>query len=57
MWTWLAANWATILISLILIGVVAAIVAGLVRDKKKGRSSCGGNCGHCPMGGSCHKSA
>ena len=57
MWTWLAANWATILISLILIGVVAAIVAGLVRDKKKGRSSCGGNCSHCPMGGSCHKSA
>ncbi len=57
MWTWLAANWATILISLILIGVVAAIVAGLVREKKKGRPSCGGNCGNCQMGGSCHKSA
>ncbi|MBQ7726535.1 MAG: FeoB-associated Cys-rich membrane protein, partial [Clostridia bacterium] len=28
----------------------------LRRDRKNGKSSCGGNCGHCPMGGTCHKS-
>lgn len=45
----------TILIALLLTGVIAAIVAGLVRDKKHGKSSCGANCAHCAMGGSCHK--
>ena len=48
-------NAGTILVSLLLIGVVALIVARLRRDKKRGKSSCGGNCGCCPMAGSCHK--
>ncbi|MBR6950298.1 MAG: FeoB-associated Cys-rich membrane protein [Oscillospiraceae bacterium] len=49
MFTWIAANVGTILITLVLAGVVAAVVTVLIRDRKKGRSSCGGNCGHCPM--------
>ena len=28
----------------------------LIKDKKKGRSSCGCNCGSCPMSGSCKSS-
>ena len=48
-------NAGTIVVSLLLIGVVALIVARLRRDKKRGKSSCGGNCGCCPMAGSCHK--
>ncbi len=52
---WLLDNLATIVISLLLAAGVAGIVAVLRRDKKRGRSSCGGNCGHCPMGGACHK--
>ena len=52
---WIIHNIATILISLVLAGGVAAIVIGMLKDKKKGKSSCGGNCGCCPMGGSCHK--
>ena len=53
MLTWLAANIGTILITLLLIAVVVIIVVKLRRDKKKGVSSCGGNCAHCAMGGTC----
>ena len=48
-------NAGTIAVSLILIGLVAWIIMGLRKDKKQGKSSCGGNCGCCPMAGSCHK--
>ncbi len=51
---WILENGVTILICLALLLIVTAITIGLVRDRKKGRSSCGGNCGSCPMGGSCH---
>ncbi len=55
MLNWIMENAGTILVSLLLIGLVAAIVVKLRRDKKQGVSSCGGNCGCCPMGGCCHK--
>ncbi len=51
---WIMENIGTIVITLVLLGIVAAIVVSLVKDKRRGKSSCGGNCGHCPMGGSCH---
>ncbi|MGM9652186.1 MAG: FeoB-associated Cys-rich membrane protein [Eubacteriales bacterium] len=54
MFAWITGNIATILICAALIAVVAVVIAGLVRDKKKGRSSCGCGCANCPMGGSCH---
>ena len=53
---WITLNAGTLLISLLLIGLVALIILQLRRDKKKGKSSCGANCGCCPMSGSCHKS-
>ena len=40
---------------LVLILIVAGVIYSIVRDKKKGKSLCGGNCGHCAMGCSCHK--
>lgn len=52
MLAWLSGNLAAILICAALIAVVAAIVAGLIRDKKRGKSSCG--CANCPMSGACH---
>lgn len=55
MFSWIAANIGTILICLVLLLVVTAIIVCLVRDKKKGKPSCGGNCAHCAMSGSCHK--
>ena len=55
MLSWLISNLATVLICLVLIGAVISAIAVLVRDHKKGKSSCGGGCQGCPMSGSCHK--
>ena len=44
----------TILISLLLIAVVAGIVTALVRDRKKGKSTCGCGCKNCAMSQYCH---
>ena len=55
MFTWIIENLATILISAVLLLVVVLIIRKLVKDKKKGKSSCGCNCAHCAMSGSCHK--
>ncbi|MBQ9526089.1 MAG: FeoB-associated Cys-rich membrane protein [Fretibacterium sp.] len=46
-------NAGTIVVSLALIGVVAAIIVKMIRDRKQGRSSCGCSCGCCSMSGSC----
>jgi hypothetical protein len=35
--------------------IVALIIFSLIRDKKKGNSSCGCGCAHCAMAGACHK--
>lgn len=53
--SWILGNIATIIVSLVLIAVVIGIVAIMRRDKKKGKSSCGCECGSCPMSGSCHR--
>ena len=47
-------NLGTILITVVLVTILAAIVVKLVREKRKGKSSCGGNCSHCALGGSFH---
>lgn len=51
---WIAENIVTIIICEVLVAMVAAIIVSLVKDKKKGKSSCGCKCGSCPMAGSCH---
>lgn len=48
-------NAGTIAVTLVLTGIVIAIIAKLRKDRKQGKCSCGGNCGCCPMSGSCHK--
>ena len=52
---WFSDNLGTILISLGLLAVVALIIRSQIRQKKQGKSSCGCNCAHCAMSGSCHK--
>lgn len=49
----LAANAATIIISLVLLAAVCLIVRKLVKDKRSGKGgcSCGGSCASC---GVCH---
>ena len=54
---WIACNIWTIIICAALIGVVTAIIIGMVRKKRQGKSaicSCG-SCKGCAMHGSCHK--
>ena len=45
----------TVLVALLLAALVAFISVTLIRDKKKGKSSCGAGCAHCAMSGSCHR--
>lgn len=54
MLNWFTENLGTILISAALIAAVAAVIAGMLRDKKKGKSSCGCGCSSCTMNGACH---
>lgn len=54
MLSWLAENGGTIGVLVLLLLVVGGIIAGILRDRRKGKSSCGSNCSSCPMGGSCH---
>jgi len=51
---WLSENLVTIAICLFLAAAVTAIIVKLARDRKKGKTSCGCNCAHCAMAGSCH---
>ncbi len=54
MLTWFVENMATIIISAVLIIVAVAVIASMVRDKRKGKSSCGCGCQGCAMRGACH---
>ncbi len=46
---------ATVIITLLLCAVVALVVRSLIKNKKEGKSSCGGGCSHCALSGKCHK--
>ena len=52
---WLIENLGTIIALAILIAVILLIAVKLIKDKKKGKLSCGCNCAHCAMTGYCHK--
>ena len=54
MLTWIMENMATIIISAVLVLMVAAAIASIVRGKRKGKSSCGCGCAGCAMSGVCH---
>lgn len=51
-------NLGTIIITIILILIVSLIIISMVRNKKKGKSSCCGSlsgCTHCKMGAACKR--
>ena len=51
---WITQNLSTILIALGVFFLCLAIVLKIIRDKKKGKSSCGCGCSNCAMSGMCH---
>ena len=53
--TWLAENLGTILITIALIVLVTAIIRIMIRDKKMGKSTCGGSCASCKMCAACRQ--
>lgn len=54
MFAWFYQNLSTVIISLIIALVIASIIISMMRNRKKGKSSCGCGCSGCPMNGSCH---
>lgn len=54
MLTWLSQNIATIIICAVLAVIFGLMLWSLLRDKKKGKSSCCGGCAGCAMAGHCH---
>ncbi len=53
MFTWLAENAGTVLISLVLLAVVATILASMRRSRRAGKPSCGCSCESCALHGKC----
>ena len=52
---WLGENYGTIIVFLIVAFCVGMAVWKLIRDRKKGKLSCGCGCANCAMHGTCHK--
>lgn len=46
---------ATIIVSIAIATLAAAIIIHMIRQRKSGRSSCGCDCGSCPFGEKCHE--
>lgn len=55
MLSWIINNIGTIVVALIICTIAAIIIVKMIKDKKKGKSSCGCGCSNCPMSGSCHR--
>ena len=55
MLTWLGANLINIVLVAVLGGLIALVIHGMIRDKKAGKSSCGGSCSSCGACGGCGK--
>ena len=53
MLSFLQDNWGNILVLSILALIITLIIFSMIRDKKKGRHSCGGNCSSCPGCSTC----
>lgn len=47
MLAWLAANFVNLVLILAVAALLGLIVRGMVRDRKAGKSSCGGSCADC----------
>ena len=55
MLAWLSANLINIALVVFIALIVALLIRGMIRDRKAGKSSCGGNCAACGACGSCGK--
>ena len=49
-------NIGTILVLAVVAAAVVLIIRHMKKDKAQGKSSCGCNCAHCALHGTCHAS-
>lgn len=54
MWIWLQNHIGTIVVCVLLALMLGAVAYKMIKDKKQGKSSCGGGCANCAMHGQCH---
>ncbi len=47
MLAWLSANLINIVLVAVIVLIVAWLIRGMLRDRKAGKRSCGGNCAGC----------
>ncbi len=47
MLAWLSANLINIALTAVIVLIVGLLVRGMIRDRKAGKRSCGGNCAAC----------
>ena len=55
MFAFLAENWGTLLVGVLVAAVVVLVARKLYRDKKQGKTSCSCGCSGCPSADLCHK--
>jgi len=48
-------NIGSIVILAVILVIVGLAALKLIRDKKRGKCSCGSSCASCPMSDKCHK--
>ena len=53
MFAWLSANLINIVLIAVIVLVVGLLIRGMIRDRKAGKRSCGGNCASCGACGGC----
>lgn len=55
MFSFLTANWGTIVVGAAVAAAVIVIALKMCKDRKRGKSSCGCGCEHCSSSGLCNK--
>ena len=50
----LSENWGNLLVLALVVAAVAAVIRGQWKRRGSGKSSCGCGCGGCPSRGICH---
>ena len=53
MFAWLTANLINIALIAVIALVVGLLIRSMIRDRRAGKSSCGGNCASCEACGGC----
>ncbi|MDR0857751.1 MAG: FeoB-associated Cys-rich membrane protein [Oscillospiraceae bacterium] len=58
MFEYLLYNLGTIIVSLVILGIITAIVASMISDKRKGKNiACNCGCGSCPKASACRSTS